>query len=63
MPTAIQAHSLTATSRVLLDLAEGALDDDELDTIVAWLSATIPGDVPESLIRLGVNVSNRVSAA
>jgi hypothetical protein len=52
----------TRVSRVLIDLAEGRLDDSELDAVTAWLSASAPADLPERLVELGLNARTGVYA-
>ena len=58
-------HLLNRTSRpsrILADLAEGRLDDDETDAVALWLGASGPAELPEDLIRLGLRARGACAA-
>jgi hypothetical protein len=61
MPENSLANESTRPSRILVDLAEGRLDQLELDALVTWISASAPQALPERLVELGVYAPHRVA--
>ncbi len=43
-----EASGAAGMPRILQDLADGRLNDGEVDAVVAWLQATVPAPAPES---------------
>jgi hypothetical protein len=41
-------------NRILADLAESRLDDDEANALTLWIEASVPNEVPEGLIARGL---------
>jgi hypothetical protein len=49
-------------SRILRDLAEGWLEEDELEAVASWVSASAPATVPEHLLDIGLKARVRPQA-
>ena len=41
-------------TRILLDIAENRLDEDELEAVGAWLQASAPADPPADLVKRAI---------
>ncbi len=50
-------------SRILVDLAEGSLDESELEAVADWLSASAPAAPPQHLVELGLRARREAYAA
>lgn len=50
-------------SRILVDLAEGWLDESELEAVADWLSASAPATSLPHLVDLGLRVRREAFAA
>ena len=50
-------------SRILVDLAEGWLDESELEAVADWLSASAPATPPSHLVELGLRARHEAYAA
>jgi hypothetical protein len=54
MPKSALVDRVAGPSRILLDVAEGNLDEDGLEAVAAWLIAGAPDAVPEHVIERGL---------
>lgn len=49
-----------APSRILINLAEGRLDETELEALATWLSAEAMEEPPVAVLERAVRLSDRV---
>jgi hypothetical protein len=49
-------------SRILQDIGDGWLEEDELDAVATWLAASPPVSVPDDLIELALKTPARAQA-
>jgi hypothetical protein len=49
-------------SRILQDIGDGWLEEDELDAVATWLAASPPASVPDDLIELALKTPARAQA-
>jgi hypothetical protein len=61
MVEAVRASRAAGPTRILLDLAQQWLGDDELRTVELWLRASGPVQAPEHLVALGVRARREVA--
>jgi hypothetical protein len=54
MPTPTLLKDSPHPNRILADLVESRLDDDEIDTLTLWLAASAPRELPETIIARGL---------
>jgi hypothetical protein len=50
-------------SRILVDLAEGWLDDNEVEAVAEWLSASAPAAPPQHVVELGLRARREAYSA
>jgi hypothetical protein len=61
MPQFARSDRPARPSRILFDVAEGRLDEVELEAVAAWLAATA-AEPPAELLERGMGVGRRLLA-
>jgi hypothetical protein len=62
MPNATLNDRTSYPSRILRDLADGWLEEDELEAVATWVSASAPATVPEHFLDIGLKARGRPHA-
>ena len=52
-------HDELGMPRILADLAEGALDDDEANAVVGWLMVTTDEEPPSWIVNRAVRIASQ----